>query len=156
MCRPKFHNYVSVLRIHYNTDGSPPVIHDTKLIGTKQLQVTWSSDNTDIIETEVIWENVNLNISKSTVVEWYRREVIIDIVDCTYNITVVERNKCQKSFPSDAMLVNVCKEQLFPSISPTSKYTFCADISLFRNFQQCFSFFPLQKSLKPHCYQVIT
>ena len=101
-------------------EGNSPQIDKATFIETGGLRVNWSSDNTDIIETEVIWENANLNITNSTTVEWYRREVIIDIIECgvSYNVTVVEHNKCQDSFSSGKMFVN---GQPAPCSSETSK-----------------------------------
>ena len=87
-------------------EGHSPQIDKATFIETGGLRVNWSSDNTDIIKTEVIWENANLNIRNNTTVEWYRKEVIIDTFEhgVSYNVTVIEHNKCQDRFSSGKSL----------------------------------------------------
>ena len=101
-------------------DGTSPEILNANFNGPK-LNITWTSGNTDIIKTEVFWENVYSNIRNSTIVEWYRKNVLVQDINSSisYNVTVVEHNKCEKKFKSNVTLVGAREMQL--STSPALK-----------------------------------
>jgi hypothetical protein len=127
------------------SEGNSPQIDKAVFIETGGLSVNWSSDNIDIIKTEVFWENANQNIGNNITVEWYRREVIIDIIErgVSYNVTVVEHNKCQERLFSGKKLVN---GQPAPSSSETisAMYGFsptprCSETPLLTSTEECLS-----------------
>lgn len=75
------------------------------------------SRNTDIIKIEVFWENAHSNIKNSKAVEWYKKNVLIEDIDSSisYNVTVVEHNKCEEQFTSKETFVRAHEMQPPPT-----------------------------------------
>ena len=93
------------------TGGVQPVIDDVNT-ATNQLIVSWLSNNSEIVNATASLERGDVSIPSSCL-DLIKKEAVFDMdPTVSYNITVIEYNKCEQNFSSEPF-------SFFPDLSPS-------------------------------------
>ena len=104
------------------TGGVQPVIDDVKTVAN-QLIVSWSSNNSEIVNARASLERGDVSIPSSCL-DLIKKEAVFDMdATVSYNITVIEYNKCEQNFTSDpfSFFPNLTTQSPSPSVPVTTR-----------------------------------